>query len=54
MPHKNYFMFLDDTKTCDVPILTRRKFERVRRLLSMNLIKETTEPMNDPNTISQQ
>jgi hypothetical protein len=43
MPHENYLMFLDGTKTCGVPMMTRRKLGRMPRMSVMKLIEATIE-----------
>jgi len=52
--HENYLMFLDRTKTCDMPMMTRRKLGSMPIVSTIKLIDAISESMTKPCVITQQ
>jgi len=48
VPHMNHLMFMSETKTCGVLMVTRRKLGWMPRISSMRLIKVVGKPMDMP------
>ena len=54
MPHENYFMFLNGTKTRGVPMITRKKMGRVPTMLAKKFIEVANEFADKPCAITKQ
>ena len=54
IPHMNFLMFMNKIETFDVHMMTRRKLRWIPRILDINLIKESSEPMDKPHAIAKQ
>lgn len=52
MPHDNYLMFLDETKSWGVPVMTRRKLGWMPKMTAMKLVEATNELVDRPYVVA--